>query len=258
MGPYAVVLRYRWDGPLPSPEEIHAGFLGMVGRLDRALARLLHRGDLGRRPFTLTPLGYPGRGDGLVLRLSVLDPPMFAQFWQRWQRRGPPPLRLHRRFLPLVDVVEQGPWAGRKSWEELGAGAVGRTVRLIFCTPTSFRQGDLDLPLPVPRLVFGGLWEKWNAFAPSPCPLSLPLLERSVALSSTRVRAKVFQDGRRAIMGFVGWGEFRLVGRHGPEVVRAFQALADFAFFAGVGRKTTHGMGLVRREPWLIQSPSAS
>jgi len=117
---------------------------------------------------------------------------------------------------------------------------------LVFATPTTFRQGDADLPLPVPRLVFRGLWEKWNAFAPQSSLLSEEVIERKIALAEAQIRTRTFDEGRSSIVGFVGWAEFYLMGRHSLEVIRSLHALAEFAFFAGVGRKSTHGMGLVR------------
>lgn len=159
---------------------------------------------------------------------------------------GVPLVLERRRFLPSA-AEEEGPWAGRSDWEALGKDRAQGPLQMIFCTPTTFRQGDLDLPLPVPRLVLGGLLEKWNRFSPFPLPLDPESLERRVALSAGRVRIRPFHDGRDEIRGFVGCAEFHVARSASAEERRALGALADFAFFAGVGRKTTHGMGLVRK-----------
>lgn len=250
-GPYAVVVRFRahraGDALNASPEQIHAAFLGLVRRGDPALAHLLHAQHLGRRPFSLWPLGRPGQDGVLSLRLSVLAPELLHRFWERWERRGGFPLHLCEHTLHPEKVEHEGPWAGTAAWRDLASRTTERTVRLQFCTPTTFRQGDLDLPLPLPRLVFGGLLARWNAFAPLSLPLNMETVDRRIALADAHIRVRTFFDGRARIPGCVGWAEFRALRGMPPEAVAAVQALADFAFFAGVGRKTTHGMGLVRR-----------
>ncbi len=244
-GPYAVVLRFRGPGVRATPAQVHAGFLAMVGRADPALAAALHHPRLGLRPFTLALVGNPSLGR-LGVRLGVLDPELFGRFWARWERRGGFPLVLGRaRWLP-EGVDEGSPWSSRASWEGLLHGDRRASGRLVWCTPTAFRQGDVDLPLPLPRLVFGGLLEKWNRFSPHPLAWEAGALERHLVVSEHRLVTRGFHDGRAVIPGFVGWTEFRLLRGAGEEERRAYSALVQFAFYAGVGRKTTHGMGLVR------------
>ncbi len=247
-GPYAVVLEFRLPGdvPRPSPERLHAAFLGLIGRGDRTLATLLHSPKLGRRPFSLCLIGNPKVTGKLRLRLSVLAPELFQRFWERWERRGGIPLRLSRHTLEPLGLVGDGPWAGITEWNAFLEGPHHREVVLHFATPTAFRAGDLDLPLPVPRLVFGGLLAKWNAFSPLTLEVSPEEIARRIALSGHRIRSRAVFDGRAHIVGFVGRARFRALRGSSPELVKAMNALARFAFFAGVGRKTTHGMGLVR------------
>jgi CRISPR-associated endoribonuclease Cas6 len=47
--------------------------------------------------------------------------------------------------------------------------------------------------------------------------------------------------------GFVGSCSFRLVAVQNPELVKTLNALADFAFYAGIGAKSTMGCGVARR-----------
>lgn len=246
-GPYAVVVQFHSPSALRdvTPEELHAAFLGFVNRGDRALGELLHIPHLGQRPFTLHPLGNPAVTDKLTLRVSVLAPELFFRFWERWKGRGGIPLKLGRRFLEPISLSAGGPWGGQLSWKELSEVTPAKEVELWFATPTAFKAGDLDLPLPLPRLVFGGLLRKWNAFSPFPLGISPQELERKVALAEACIRTKAFYDGRSRIVGFVGRARFRVLRGSSPELLRAVNVLARFAFFAGVGRKTTHGMGLV-------------
>jgi CRISPR-associated endoribonuclease Cas6 len=247
-GPYAVVMEFRLAGsralgPL-TPEGLHGAFLGLLSRGDRALGKLLHSPKLGRRPFSLHPLGVPGRDGKLRLRISVLAPDLFSRFWERWEARGGIPLRLDGSLFQPFSLSADGPWCGTRPWRGFLNLEVHKEVILVFATPTAFKAGDLDLPLPVPRLVFGSLLKKWNTFSPYPLGISVQELERKVALAEARVRTKAFFDGRSHIVGFVGRARFRVLRGASPELLQALGILSRFAFFAGVGRKATHGMGL--------------
>ncbi|MGC8963712.1 MAG: CRISPR system precrRNA processing endoribonuclease RAMP protein Cas6 [Candidatus Bipolaricaulaceae bacterium] len=246
-GPYAVVLRFRAGQPvLPAvPEAIHAAFLGLVRRADPALFAILHAPNHRVRPYTLAVLG-PRGGLELRLRLSVLCPDLFLRFWERWEQRGGIPLRLGRAWLAPAEIQTKGPWAGETPWTKFAELPPAQRVALAFATPTTFRQGDVDIPLPVPRLLFSGLLAKWNAASPNPLDLDPENIARFVAVKEARVRTQPIWDGRARIWGFVGCVEFRLK-RDSPQALRQGLAiLSAFSFYAGVGRRTTHGMGLVR------------
>lgn len=246
-GPYAVVLRFRGRGPIapPTPEAVHAAFLDLARRADRALAATLHMPGHRLRPYTLALLG-PRATPTLRLRLSVLAPELFARFWERWERRGGLPLRLGREWLAPEEVQTRGPWAGQISWKALAELPPVHRLWLAFCTPTTFRQGDLDLPLPVPKLLFSGLLAKWNAASPFPLAFDVEVLAQHVAVRESRIRTHPVRDGHARIWGFVGQVEF-VVRRDATEELRQNLAmLAAFAFYGGAGRRTTHGLGLVR------------
>jgi len=117
---------------------------------------------------------------------------------------------------------------------------------MAFATPTTFRQGDVDIPLPVPKLLFAGLLAKWNAASPKPLSLDPEIFSRFLALTGGRVRIQSVWDGRATIRGFVGTVEFRLKKKVPEDLPRALGILSAFAPYAGAGRHTTHGFGLVR------------
>jgi CRISPR-associated endoribonuclease Cas6 len=164
-----------------------------------------------------------------------------------------PSLRLGSVELLITEMIGtpgSSPWAGYTTWEELLEKApASEVITLEFQSPTTFRRGDLDLPVPLPELVFASYLAKWQTFAPIPlCPTlsEKEFFTRHVGVKEHRIHTIPFHDGRVTIPGFVGQVTF-LVKGPSEELVRQINALANFAFYAGTGRKTTHGMGMTRR-----------
>ena len=134
-----------------------------------------------------------------------------------------------------------------------------------FATPTFFKRGggpaypDLIVPLPLPDLVFGSLLRNWNQFSPTSfieANLLKEICSHHLEITHHRISSQLARlvfprdDGTyrtTTFPGFVGSCSFRLVELHDQTIIKTLNALADFAFFAGVGAKTTMGFGVSRR-----------
>ena len=122
--------------------------------------------------------------------------------------------------------------------------------RLAFRTPTAFRSRGEYLNLPTTRLVLQSLIRKWNGSV-TECPIEdedgegLDALAAGIRCRSFRLHDRAYHLKGSTIPGFVGELvlENRLEGFH--------RQLADvlflFSVYAGVGIKTTLGMGGVER-----------
>lgn len=239
------------------------------------------------RPFTVSPLlGVDRARDGQVplsperdyfLRFTVLYPPIFERFMARFLRpalpvqadrpgsttggnEGPPVIRLGRALLLIKEILTtpgSHPWAGYTSWARLAAEARPEAeITLNFSSPTAFGFGQKAwgkkvVVLPEPDLVFGSLARTWNSLAPLPVQVDqtalMPYLEESVVVKRLRgLETQMLRFSRSPQVGFVGQVTYGLMA--GDETARGqLNALADFAFYAGVGMKTTMGMGQCRR-----------
>jgi CRISPR-associated endoribonuclease Cas6 len=118
-----------------------------------------------------------------------------------------------------------------------------------FLSPTGFKRDNRQIFLPLPELVFGSLLRKWRALlepgAWSGVENALPRIEiQSYRIQSHAVKLKA-DAGRksdRILRGFTGETEYSFRALTGTEC-EALSALSFFAFFAGVGYKTSQGMG---------------
>lgn len=252
--PQALVLELVGEKPALYPAKYaHGLFFSLLGLLDPELASRLHGAK--RKPFTLAVLGKPNRT--LQLRVTTLDDALFRGFLRSLLQEAPKGLPLGDEAVRLVRVLaspEDHPMAGGLTWQELASAAPARRVVLRFVTPTVFttsKEGGRTryTPLPDPRLIAQSLLEKWQAHSP------FPYHEREEAALRTlfsldlevvgfrHLRYQRVLAGKAFLPGFTGEVVLHLWA-DSQEVQAALGRLASFAFFSGVGAKTTMGMGV--------------
>ena len=250
-----------------SGQLVHGWFLKLVERHDLGLAAELHP-DRRHKPFTLSPLQpmvTPGGNTGEAanrrsywLRITSVAKPL-SDLLLGLEAEGIGSVRLGGTEFEISQVAREAsehPWAGTGNFADIwgrwmsGDHLPGR-VRLRFVSPTAFeaRKKTGNTLFPLPDQVSRSLWEKWNEHAPHRLTdgvlKELGHLTRVEAhhLRTEAVKFKGSNGKDFTEKGFVGWCEFS-VGRDGsPDAHRALHLLADFAFYAGVGLKTTMGMG---------------
>lgn len=252
--------------------------LRLMGEHDPALATALHdSSDL--KPFTASGLlradslrvafGAPNPSDRVWLRLTALQRELIVSLDQ-FAARPPAQVEYDNRRWAVESVITDAarhPWAWRARYADLLAedkhAQGSNKIALEFVTPTSFRSKGLDVPLPMPWLVFHSLSERWQTCSPIPLPERvLDFVDQFLALTRYRLETAMI-GGKNASKrtGFVGQATFTIMSdnpslkAHDPGlhaalqaerevVLRAIMTLARFAFFSGVGRQTTTGMGM--------------
>jgi CRISPR-associated endoribonuclease Cas6 len=251
--------------------QAHAAFLRTMREADPALAEVLHLPNLPARPFTVSPLRGVGQArDGEVrlsperdyfLRFTVLYPPIYDRFMARFLHgAGRPVIRLGRALLLIKEILTtpgSHPWAGYTSWAQLATEARPEPgITLAFTAPTAFGFGQHEwgkkvVVLPEPDLVFGSLLRSWNNLAPPPLQLDrdalMTYVEKHVVVKRLRgLKTQMLRFSRSPQVGFVGQVTYGLMAEDEAAHCQ-INALADFAFYAGVGIKTAMGMGQCRR-----------
>ncbi len=197
-------------------------------------------------------------------RVSLLDDGLFRNLSSLWLNLNPQhPWHLGPADLQITSVLgtpqSTQRWANFSNYEQLyeEASDQERKITFCFCTPTAFRQKSFDSALPTRELVFGSLLRRWNEY--SSIQLNEGFMEYLFP-SYFDIRTEITVDPRQQFahtgavtdpssqfMGCVGKMTFRIMGHPEAEAIKTVNALADFALYAGVGRKTTMGMGIVRR-----------
>ncbi len=263
----------------------HAAFLGLIESAAPELAQALHDNN-GRQPFTVSPLRFANHstarpsdhattrlsdhttrlreGDGCSMRFTILEgdttiaPTLFQSFQSALIASS---LAATIRLQNIPFAVEEAittPRAeeltGYTTFAELrDAARDERAIALRFDSPTAVSFNDdsgkkFDL-LPTPWRVFDSLCRKWNAFAETPIAVPEAVrawVETNVLVSGHNIRTEALAFERFTQKGFAGTVVYEAKSDDAA-MLRVVNALADFALYAGVGYKTTMGMGQCRR-----------
>jgi CRISPR-associated endoribonuclease Cas6 len=144
------------------------------------------------------------------------------------------------------------PWAGYVSVEELQKrldDPAPKKFTFELHTPTSFRLQDKEVAtLPTPKLVFGNLAGAWRALTGENNVEAVEkYAEKNLILGNYKLRTDRLFLHNNPQLGSVGRLELIRTDKGDETTARALNLLADLAFFAGLGRKTAQGMGMVRR-----------
>lgn len=285
--PHSLVLNLLPQSPIPpgylTGKHLHALFLNLVSSVDRDLGDRLHA-NTANKSFTLSPLQIAqdrkrdrhnpllqwqhnrsiAPGTPCWWRVSLLDEALFGALNSLWLNLNPQhPWHLGPADLQITSILgtpqSTQHWANCCNYDQLygQASQQERKITLHFCTPTAFRQGGHDSALPTRELIFGSLLRRWNHYSPRPfSEVCLQVLYPS----SFDLRTAVVVDPRQQFahtgaaahpcnqfIGCVGKLTFQILGKVEAQTIQQINTLADFALYAGVGRKTTMGMGMVRR-----------
>jgi CRISPR-associated endoribonuclease Cas6 len=103
--------------------------------------------------------------------------------------------------------------------------------------------------LPKPERVFGSLLTAWQSFAPVPFDLALAEIFPLIRVSAYELRTELIHFARYKVIGFKGQVTYTYPREVDATTRQALNVLADFAFFAGAGYKTTMGFGQTLRQP---------
>ncbi|HXF63178.1 MAG TPA: CRISPR system precrRNA processing endoribonuclease RAMP protein Cas6 [Caldilineaceae bacterium] len=251
------------DGPLPGSlgETAHAAFYAAIQAVDPALSAQLHDAQ-SRAAFTLSPLRGYGRtvraGEQGWLRVTLLEESLFAAFAHHLLAGPLPTLRLGRVAFVIHEVhgaPGSHPWAGFTTLADLAAldPAFDRW-RLEFASPTAIRWGEADNGtrrvelFPRPRMAIAGLRARWDQLTGQGWGRDFEeWVERNVVVGAVECwQTGAFLFQRQRYLGGLGRLEYHLLDPSDAARAAHLNRLLHFAFYTGIGYKTTHGLGQVR------------
>ncbi len=239
------------------PDRLHGLFFSLLGE---DLAGELH--NYRTKPFSLSfyyqkdgkrkPLlgvkeAQDKEASKLLIEISFLRDELFPRFLSNFMldtqtslrlgevklRKLRKPLLSERDLSSYENILKNTPQSDR--------------ITLGFLTPTTFRRGKADYPLPDPKLILKGLIKKWHTFSEIKIETDLrEAMDKKIKVAGAWIGTERVDFSNMGFMtGFKGRVILSLDDLS-PEEKAWVCRLIRFSEFAGVGRKTTMGFGKVR------------
>ncbi|GIW25841.1 CRISPR-associated endoribonuclease Cas6 [Meiothermus sp.] len=226
------------EGPArPDPD----GWRGLVYGLLKQIDPDLHSAQ--PNPFSL---GLGGAEGQWWVRIGLLEEGLYARLSPHLFGLAGQSVKLKAPFRVKAVLQEGHPWAGVSTYPKLFQGQASASLGFQFASPTFFRRKGHSYPLPEPKLVFDSLVQRWNAFAPVKVPEEVQQAWERLTVSGFQGRThRIAPNEDERGVGFVGRVVYYLP-KASPTEAQWMQALGRFAFYAGVGAKTSLGFGRVR------------
>jgi CRISPR-associated endoribonuclease Cas6 len=249
--------------PVSMGHLVQALILNLVKQFDPVLSARLHD-EPGYRPYTVSPLnGGTRTGECITLqrdqrcriRLTLLDGgPLWQNLCTHFLEAEPVYVRLGSCLLQLVRIVssphaDPSGWVRSTDWQTLFTLSARQSITVRFVTATAFSWGDRRFVVfPEPYLLWEGLKHAWNRYAPACYRIERQGLRASllstVAMTKCSLHTCTLHYPNYTQKGFVGTCNYGI--QVTSDIAALLTTLAAFAFYAGVGYKTTMGMGQVR------------
>ncbi len=224
---------------------IHGLLYSVLKASDTRAATWLHE-HRAPKPYSLAAY-YGEEGVLAGLRISALTDDSAEIIHTAWQKARHHDWKLGKHPLCVRDVLA----VPRASYAELSELPAVSHITLNFLSPTNFKQGPGQLPLPLPRNVFRTPLVAWNSYAPHPLGIREDWLEwcnDNVFVAEHRIETAHVTLSRQQppFIGFVGEVTFEIhrANRY-KDAARRLHTLAKLTEITGIGRKTTMGMGAV-------------
>jgi CRISPR-associated endoribonuclease Cas6 len=260
----SLLIRLKFQEKIKIPgnggENLYSLFLNILNKENKNLAKEIH--DLkSEKPITVSPFlkgakfsnGYSfiSPEEHVTFRITYLKEellePIIKGFISLSAKREPMELGNGKILIEKVDM-QKSPQANFTSFEEILSKAKDdKTIALEFSSPTSFRSRGEQKLFPLPELVFSSLLKKWNAFSEIKIPQEIEKEFKKIRVTRFRLKTELVNFSKYKIIGFIGKVIYELPETINKENKKIINALSDFAFYSGIGYKTTMGLGQTRR-----------
>ncbi len=227
-------------------------FLDRIAQVSPAMSSQLHDSQT-MSPFSLSPvMGVHTKvqeNQSCWVRIGILNDDLQESFVNMLEQGiWSQPIQLEQHIFQIEDILwghqPEHLWSGYDTFESLmTATEVHNKLSLTIKTPLSFKRSDTFYPFPEPSLLFRNILTRWNAFSPEPFSEDLDFSRITFADFNIKTRPYPLRHRATAI-GCVGAIGF-LFKQCPQEIAEVCHTLLRFAFYSGIGVKTTQGMGMV-------------
>lgn len=259
---YSVIVRFRarediYFNYYPS-ESLHGMLFYLLKKRDAEKVDFLHD-EYESKPFTISPIipylkwrngkKYLKKGDKHFFRITFLEDQWYKLFMEYFLYHRDE-LRLRGSKIEIIEVLtnsDEDKKCNSITPEKLRKESQTRQkIRIKIHSTTTFRDDDRHIVFPRVNYLFNSLYSKWEEFSEQDL-----IIEREdfnqIYVSRYDLKSAMEKFNEYPIKGFQGECEYEIDSKLSKEKVKDLNLLADFAFYSGVGYKTTMGLGQVAK-----------
>jgi len=242
--PYSTIIKLNSDRSYKkfNGQQVHGLLYNLLSSEESELANNIHE-KYEIKPITASIIfeGIP------CLRFTFLEQEIVDVFLKACLKKENFPLNLGKEKISPNKIITSG---GNKlsnhcKYEDM-LGINKKTFEMKFITPTTFRKGKLNHPLPDLETMFKGLIRKWNLFSGYQYNKEkiLEYVNKHLAITRHDIKSDIIKYKDHMQVGFIGTIEGKIFDEN-TDLQEKIQSLVEFSYYAGVGYKTTMGMGQV-------------
>lgn len=230
-------------------KKLHGAFLNIIKKADEKLAQELHDKDIPKE-FTVSNLfGTSSKGFNLIegqnyfFRVTFLTDKIYKIFSSEIFKNILKEKGIFIENIPLSIeeiVYKNNKYTGIMDKIEKRS----KKYKLIFKTPTLFKSGDIFIRFPDITYLFRSLLNKYNLYSKD--KINNDILEKLYEINYEKIDISLKKEflNKFFIEGFIGEIVVRIDSKN-EEFIRDINTLLNFAFYCGVGTKSSIGFGQV-------------
>lgn len=230
-------------------KKLHAAFLNIIKEADDELAQELHDKDIPKE-FTVSNIfGTNSRGFKLeegkdyLFRATFLNDKIYKIFSSEICKNILLSKGIFIENIPLSIeeiIYKDNKYSGVMDKIELKS----KRYKLTFKTPTLFKSGDFFIRYPEINLLFKSLLTKYNLYSEEKIDESILQFLHEINYEKMDLKLKREYLNKFFIEGFVGELIIRIDSKN-KDFIEDINTLLNFAFYCGIGTKSSVGFGQV-------------
>ena len=230
-------------------KKLHAAFLNIIKEADVNLSQELHDKNIPKE-FTVSNIfGTDSKGFELVeghyylFRVTFLRDTIYKIFTSEICKNILLSKEIFIEDIPLSIeeiIYKDSKYSGVMSKIDKKY----KKYKLIFKTPTLFKSGDYFVRYPEMNLLFKSLLNKYNLYSEEKIDENILEYLNELNYEKINVRLKKEYLNNYFLEGFIGEVIIRIDSKN-EDLIEDINTLLNFAFYCGVGTKSSIGFGQV-------------
>lgn len=230
-------------------KQFHGFLFNRLKEINSSLSSEIHNSDI--KPFSISPVMKDEDDSKLWLKISLLTDELILNMLPFFENSLNNQYSIDKYNIIIDEVIyfsKTNKWVCANEYSDIINMPISYKLKFEFLTPTTFKQGNHLVPMPIPKLIFKNILRKWNAFSPYKIEdFDSEEIEEYILISSYNIKTEKIEFSNFSAVGFVGNITVNISNSVNEHLLKAINILSNFLIYSGVGYKSTMGMGICKK-----------